>query len=448
MLFCGLTLSACRGNVQPDLARLYRSASAIDQPPVILVHGILGAKLREPLTSREIWIGSLRKLLFSDYQDLALDIDPVRMQPIQDDYEAYAITDRAAGNDYYGRIIDTLESAGGYEQGRPGQAVEAGKRYYYVFVYDWRQDNVSSARQLDAFIEQIRQDHRNPEQKVDIVAHSMGGLVTRYYLRYGTADVLDDNEFPVNLWGRDRVRRVVLLGTPNLGSVNSIGAFIEGVPVAFGRIPTEVLATMPSLYQLFPHPIIDDWLRTTDGEKLKRDLFDVEIWKRFQWSVFDPKVEKRVIASFDDQAEGIEYLNLLQSYFAKHIERARRFVWSLTVKLEETPWQLIVFGGDCELTSARIVVEEHKGQSLIRLKPKQIKKPVSGVDYENLMLEPGDGTVTKASLLARNALDPSVKRHKYTFFPLDYSLFICESHDQLTGNATFQDNLLHVLLSR
>lgn len=56
--------------------------------------------------------------------------------------------------------------------------------------------------------------------------------------------------------------------------------------------------------------------------------------------------------------------------------------------------------------------------------------------------------MTKSSLLARNSLDPSVPRHPYVFFPLDYSMFICESHDQLTGNVTFQDNLLHVLLSR
>jgi hypothetical protein len=56
--------------------------------------------------------------------------------------------------------------------------------------------------------------------------------------------------------------------------------------------------------------------------------------------------------------------------------------------------------------------------------------------------------VTKASLLARQALDPSVIRHRYVNFPLDHSLFLCERHDALTGNVTFQDNLLHTLLSQ
>ena len=63
------------------------------------------------------------------------------------------------------------------------------------------------------------------------------------------------------------------------------------------------------------------------------------------------------------------------------------------------------------------------------------------------MLEPGDGTVTKASLLARDSLDPAVPRHKYSFFPMEYAFFLCEKHDQLTANINFHDNLLHILLS-
>lgn len=70
------------------------------------------------------------------------------------------------------------------------------------------------------------------------------------------------------------------------------------------------------------------------------------------------------------------------------------------------------------------------------------------VDYDSLMLEPGDGVVTNASLLARQTLDLSIPRHKYSFFPLNYSFFLCEHHDQLTGNISFQDNLLHALLNR
>ena len=93
------------------------------------------------------------------------------------------------------------------------------------------------------------------------------------------------------------------------------------------------------------------------------------------------------------------------------------------------------------------MVEEVDGKSVLRMYPKDIRNPVEGVDYESIMLEPGDGIVTKASLLARDQLDPSIQRHKYSFFPVDYPMFLCVRHTLLTGNINFQDNLLHTLLS-
>ncbi len=48
----------------------------------------------------------------------------------------------------------------------------------------------------------------------------MGRLITRYYQRYGTDDVLDGNIFPVTGVGARKLRRVVLLGTPNQGTVS------------------------------------------------------------------------------------------------------------------------------------------------------------------------------------------------------------------------------------
>jgi hypothetical protein len=107
-----------------------------------------------------------------------------------------------------------------------------------------------------------------------------------------------------------------------------------------------------------------------------------------------------------------------------------------------------VFGGACHLTPARILVEDVDGESLIRMYSKEISKPVQGINYDALLLEPGDGSVTKASLLGRDVLDPSVPRHKYSFFPLDHSVFLCEKHNNLTSNPNFQDNLLNELLSR
>jgi hypothetical protein len=71
------------------------------------------------------------------------------------------------------------------------------------------------------------------------------------------------------------------------------------------------------------------------------------------------------------------------------------------------------------MTPARIVVEDIADDSIVRLWPRSVKETIPGVDYEELMLEPGDGTVPKASLLARDSLDPAIPRQKYSFFPAE-----------------------------
>jgi len=447
-------LGSCATTTAPDLKHLYaigkdsqHAMTVAEQPPVILIHGVLGARLRNKNTGKEVWPAGMGSILFNNYEDAALSIDPETLKPSPSPLEAYAITSSAAGKDYYGEIIRTLANVGGYIPGTPGEAALDKQPRYYIYYYDWRQDNVQSARQLGDLIEQIRSDYGNPKLKVDIVAHSMGGLITRYFMRYGYVDVLDDNEFPVNNYGSSRVRRVVLLGTPNLGSVSAIQGFLQGYKVGLRSIPTEVLVTMPSAYQLFPHPIHDS-LILADGRVLDRDLFDIEIWRAFEWSIFDPKVRQRILSRFDDADTGERHLALLERYFNKHIERARRFVWSLTVPGADASVRYVVFGADCELTPTRMLVEEVNGESVLRLHPERIKNRISGVDYENLMLEPGDGRVTRASLFARTSLDPRILRHKYSAFNMDHSILLCESHDSLTGNISFQNNLLNILLTR
>ncbi len=443
-----LLLSGCGAGTatRPDLARLYAVATASTaQPPVIVIHGVLGSKLRRADGS-EVWPGGLSRLAFSSYPELALEIDPETLEGKANDLVPYSIFDSAAGNDFYGAILATLEGAGGYHRGVPGSPATADEKRDYVFLYDWRRDDVETAAKLGELIAQIRRDYRDPALKVDIVAHSNGGLVARYYARYGARDVCDGDDFRMDQSGASDIRRLILLGTPNFGSVRSLTGLIDGAEVGFRKIPPEVLATMPSAYQLLPHAL-NSWIITPSGDDLDRDVFDVETWRRFEWSIFDPAVRQRVIAAAPDRAAGERRLATLERYFEKRLERARRFTWSLSVADAPGGVRPIVFGGDCELTPARVLVEEDGGDSVLRFYPKEIKHPVPGVDYDALMLEPGDGTVTKASLLARDSLDPSVRRHEWSHFPLDYAFFLCERHDRLTGNPSFQDNLLQALLS-
>ncbi len=449
-LAIAVTSAGCVGIAHPDLRRLYEPGpGSASVPPVIVIPGILGSKLRDRTTGQELWPGSAYRALFHVHS-LALQIDPKTLEPLPDDVEAYDLFRTAFGADVYGAILNTLEREGGYVRGTPGQPAAAGQRRYYVFPYDWRQDNVVTARKLDALIEQIRRDYGDPGLRVDLVAHSMGGLVARYYLQYGTVDVLDDNEFPSTFSGATKLRTVFLLGTPNLGSVSALQSFVVGERVGLQQLPTEMLATMPSIYELLPHPI-NDWIIDAKGQPLQRDLYFAGTWLAYRWSVFDPGVIARIKAGFPDPAAGDKRVEVLQRYFAKRLERARRFVWSLSYnESQQAPVRLVAFGGDCRLTPARVVVEQ-SGQGdagmKVRFLPSEVRHPVPGVDYSRLMLEPGDGQVTKASLLARESLNPVAQRSEDVFFPLAYSFFLCEDHRTLAGNVNFRDNLLNVLLS-
>jgi len=443
ILPCAL-LVACATTRTPDLSRLY-AAHAADREavPVILIPGLLGSKLARSSDGMELWPGSARKLLTSRYLDLAMRIDPATLEPLDDGIVASGLFDAAVGQDYYGRIVKALREVGGYQMSRPGDPMFQQKARLYVFTYDWRQDNVLTVRKLDALIEQIRKDYRDPALRVDVVAHSMGGLIVRYYGRYGTADVLDGNSFPVTGAGLGKIRKIVMLGTPNQGTVTAVHKFLNGYRVALSRLPTEGVATMPALFQLFPHPMVD-WITTIEGRPLERDLFDVGLWRRFQWSIFDPRVQRRM-----QQERGVwSDQDVFERWFEKRLERGRRFVWSLMVPTGNIELiEPLMFGGDCIPTPRRLVIEEVDGDSVARLRPEQILEPVQGVDYEALMFEPGDGSVTKSSLLGRQQLHPSVPRHEYSNVEVNRAFFVCERHESLTGNINFLDNMLHFLLS-
>src|SRR5690349_9760097 len=51
---------------KPDLARLYESqVTDPDQPPIILIHGLLGSTLIDPATRKQVWPGSLGTMAVS-----------------------------------------------------------------------------------------------------------------------------------------------------------------------------------------------------------------------------------------------------------------------------------------------------------------------------------------------------------------------------------------------
>ncbi len=443
LLFCAVLLGSCTP-VGPAIEQTYPAHSAtVERVPVILIPGLLGSRLARADNGVELWPGTTRKLLTSNYEDLALRIDPETLEPIDDGLVPSGLFDGAIGKDFYRRIVKELREAGGYRPSNPGHAVIQQKARLYVFAYDWRQDNVKTVQKLDELIEQIRLDYKDPDLRVDVIAHSMGGLVVRYYERYGAVDVLDGNSFPVTGLGHSKLRRVVLLGTPNQGTVSAVHKFLNGYRVGFSGLPTEGVATMPSTFQLFPHPLVD-WVVNIKGSRLEFDLFDVEFWRLYGWSIFDHRIQRRM----DRHREPWPPQEVFERWFEKRLARAQRFTWSLMAPAGDLPLiKPLLLGGDCIPTPRRLVFEKVDAESIARLRPEQILAPLPGVDYESLMFERGDGSVTQSSLLSHQHMDGELPHHGQASLETERSLLVCARHDELTSNDVLLDSLIEYLLA-
>jgi pimeloyl-ACP methyl ester carboxylesterase len=311
-----------------------------------------------------------------------------------------------------------------------------------LFAWDWREGMVAAARELNELVERLRRLRGDPSLRVDIVAHSAGGLVTRYFVRFGGVDTLNEVEPTITFAGGQKVRQAILIGTPNYGSITALQKAITGYKIGLTRIRPETIATMPGMFQLLPHPD-RTWMIDIRGRRLDLDLNDVATWRRHRWSIWDAEVRERIRADFTDPSLAEDYLAVFEAHFERQLVRAARFHRSLSRPVTVVPTRYVVFGSACLPTPARCLLEEIDGQTYVWLNPQNIKHPLVGIPYESLMIEPGDGSVTKASLLAKDSLDPDATRGD---FPVAWAVFVCARHENLPANVTFQDNLLNIVL--
>jgi pimeloyl-ACP methyl ester carboxylesterase len=99
------------------------------------------------------------------------------------------------GNDPEKRTLNGCDRAQGFNQPN-----------LFVFAYDWRKSNGENAIALEEYVKCIQRFY--PATKVDIVAHSMGGLLARRYIE----------AYPES----HSVRKMISLGSPFLGAPKSV----------------------------------------------------------------------------------------------------------------------------------------------------------------------------------------------------------------------------------
>lgn len=173
------------------------------------------------------------------------------------------------------------------------------------FPYDWRQDNVVSAQHLGAFIAELE---RNGAESISIVAHSMGGLITAYYLRYGTADL----ETAKETWeGAKHVRAVTIIATPFRGSMQVFHDMAYGSTQGLNSVILDqfALSSFPSVYQLLP---IDSSALTFEAwhDKESGSIFDKNNWRAYQWGLLQDTSSAK---------------SARDEFTATYLERAKKF---------------------------------------------------------------------------------------------------------------------------
>jgi hypothetical protein len=117
---------------------------------------------------------------------------------------------------------------------------------YFEFPYDWRLDNRVAAGRLRqaalGWLERWRSHPGHAGARLVLIAHSMGGLVSRYFLEC--------------LGGWRDTRMLVTLGTPFRGSVKALDFLVNGSRKTFAGFTlldlTSVIRSLPSSYQLLP----------------------------------------------------------------------------------------------------------------------------------------------------------------------------------------------------
>jgi pimeloyl-ACP methyl ester carboxylesterase len=134
------------------------------------------------------------------------------------------------------RIMDEFSTSHHTEKGN-----------FHHFPYDWRRDNRVSARLLKKFVDERlawwRDKTENANARAIILAHSMGGLVARYYLEV--------------LGGWQDCRALVTFGTPFRGSVEALKLLANGTKKGSVDL-SDVVRSFASLYQLLPiYPVIE-----------------------------------------------------------------------------------------------------------------------------------------------------------------------------------------------
>jgi len=456
-------------DTEPDLQKIYNKAASqhdADTIPVIVIPGVLGSNLKEKSTGRSAWgafVGDYLKPSSEEgLQGLAIQPSKgVPLSSIQTDlvpdgvlkgvsYKVLGVTIKARA---YANLMGAL-GVGGYKDQQLGpHTVSYGDDHFtcYQFAYDWRYSNAYNAKKLDEFIiekkqyirEQIKKKYGvdRKDIKFNIVAHSMGGLLSRYYAQYGTQELPESGLPKLNWAGAKNINKLILVSTPNRGSIFALEDLKDGKKFAPGWVsyitglsldnyPKELLGTYPAAYELISRGS-DNVLVDESGKQL--DPLSYDLWKREKWGLAgaDVKLLRKMLNKDGKAFSDAQLQELADDHLRKCLANARQFQRAIDRPVTNKPKHMSIslYVGDAIETVKRV-------------------KLLKNGELKYIHYEAGDGTVIRSSVLADknsgNEKEPPTKLNSVV--PYDKVKFVFSEHVKMTEDVSFVDNVLFELL--
>lgn len=436
----------------PDLGRIYSAAAKqehLDRNPIIVIPGILGSKLVDD-QGRVVWgafgRGALDQGSPEGRQMLALPMsatgwprDEVRPAGALEQLEV-SLGFNFKFSAYSGML--RAFGAGGYLD--PAYAtlnqIDYGPGHFtcFQFGYDWRRSCAENAALLEKFIEEKRryvQQQRlkrhglRGDVKFDIVAHSMGGLVARYFMMYGGRPLSSDGRMPVTWAGAKHVEKLVMVGTPNDGSAYPVQQLREGFKLApfLPRLESAVIGTMPSIYELLPNANSQSVI---DADSRPIAIDDPSVWLRLGWGLADPKQDKVIQDLLPETTSQEERREIASKHLAKMLRNASAFHRAMEAPSRlPAGVEIHAFAGDAVSTGSRVQVTRDGVPEII--------------DWI-----PGDDSVTRRSMLMDRRTQAQAGGRLKSPIPWTSANFVFADHVHMTSDPAFVDNVLHLLLER
>lgn len=148
---------------------------------------------------------------------------------------------------------------------------KAGKLRVWDYGYDWRLSPHLLARKLKLFLEGLECNRPDSEDKIEgatVIAHSLGGLITRYVV----------NQRP------ELFKGVIYAGTPQ-ACINILGPLRNGDEVLLSSkvLTAQVNFSLRTSFLLLPTHGKGFFDKNT-GEGIPLDFFDVEQWIKYRFS--------------------------------------------------------------------------------------------------------------------------------------------------------------------